>query len=111
MTISFGDNVRVLSTPETEALGLAGKNGQVYGETTPSVTNIEVIGNSENDIAINVNFEESEIDHWFSPSLLELIDHAPGTEIVVGNMRAVRNKDGTWEETKIGKKWWQFWKS
>lgn len=42
--ISFGDNVRVRSTLETEALGMAGHVGQVYGETTPSVTGMAVVG-------------------------------------------------------------------
>ena len=34
--ISFGDRVRVLSTPFTEELGIAGVVGQVYGQTVPS---------------------------------------------------------------------------
>ncbi len=48
----------------------------------------------------------------------------PGTEIRVGNIKAVRNADGTWSETTIDgarieprfpslkltrKRWWQFW--
>ena len=36
----FGDNVRIRVTPETEAAGVAGLRGQVYGETTPSVTEV-----------------------------------------------------------------------
>ena len=39
----FGDNVRIRSTPLTEELGFAGLSGSIYGETTPSVTSIEVI--------------------------------------------------------------------
>ena len=42
MAISFGDNVRVLTTQLTTALGLAGLTGAVYGETTPSDTGVEV---------------------------------------------------------------------
>ena len=57
MAISFGDHVRVLASKETESLGLSGKSGQVYGETTPSSTGVKVIGNTEGDYAINVSFE------------------------------------------------------
>lgn len=42
--ISFGDNVRVRSTDLSESVGLAGLAGQVYGETTPSKTGVELIG-------------------------------------------------------------------
>jgi hypothetical protein len=56
-TISFGDNVRVRATSLTQELGLAGMSGQVYGETTPSVTNVEVIGELREDYAINVFFD------------------------------------------------------
>lgn len=112
MTITFGDNVRILSSPETDERELSGKTGQVYGETTPSVTAVEVIGEVKNDYAINVSIEELRSEFWFAPELLELVDHAEGTEIVIGNYRAVRRADGTWEEsgTNTNKKWWQFWK-
>ena len=33
--ITFGDNVRVRPSPETETRGVAGLLGQVYGETRP----------------------------------------------------------------------------
>jgi len=112
MTISFGDNVRVLSTPETETLGLTGKEGQVYGETTPSITNVDVIGNIENDFALNVFLDDLNKDYWFTPQLLELIDHGEGNVIEAGNIRAVRKADGSWEESEINraKKWWQIWR-
>lgn len=112
MKIAFGDNVRILSSHETDELNLSGKAGQVYGETTPSVTAVEVIGEVKNDYAINVSIEELGSDFWFAPELLELIDHAEGTEIVIGKYRAIRRADGTWDEsgTNSNKKWWQFWK-
>ena len=53
-SISFGDHVRVRSTPLTEERGLAGLDGNVHGETTPSVTGVEVIGELKSDYAINV---------------------------------------------------------
>jgi hypothetical protein len=66
-TISFGDNVRVRAAPLTQELGLAGMAGQVYGETTPSVTNVEVIGEIQEDYAINVFFDDRNEGFWFAP--------------------------------------------
>ena len=111
MNISFGDNVRVLSSTETDEKNLSGKIGQVYGETTPSSTSVEVIGEVKDDFAINVSFEDVGSEYWFAPELLELVDHAEGTEMIVGNIRAVRQADGSWKESEINstKKWWQFW--
>jgi hypothetical protein len=110
--VSFGDNVKILSSEETDKLNLSGKIGQVYGETTPSVTGVEVIGGVEEDFALNVNIEDLNEQYWFAHHLLEFIDHAEGTTLQVGNIKAVRRNDGSWEETKIppDKKWWQFWK-
>ncbi|MBX6312193.1 MAG: hypothetical protein IRY99_04640 [Isosphaeraceae bacterium] len=98
MAISFGDNVRVASTPLTVSLGLAGLMGQVYGETTPSVTGVEVVGRSAADYAVNVQLDGRDESLWFAPELLEFVDHAPGTEIVIGNKRLVRTASGEWVE-------------
>ena len=49
--MDFGDNVRVVTTPETSKLNLAGLTGRVDGWTTPSVTGVEVI---ESDLFDNV---------------------------------------------------------
>ncbi len=68
--ISFGDNVRILSTPDTEATGLAGLVGNVHGVTTPSVIGIDVIGQITEDIAFNVFFEDRQEGFWFAPGLL-----------------------------------------
>ena len=116
-TISFGDNVRVRASPLTQGLGLAGMIGQVYGETTPSVTNVEVIGEIQEDFAINVFFDERKEAFWFAPELLELIDHAPGTEIRLDGVskKWVRTASGEWaesdtEDSESGRKpWWKFW--
>ena len=112
MAISFGDNVRVLPTLETDEAGISGKQGAVYGETTPSSTGIEVIGEVLNDYAINVHFEQLDKSVWLAPELLEFVNHGEGTEIVIGNHRAVRRGDGSWQETQIStnKRWWQFWR-
>ncbi len=112
MNIAFGDTVRILSSPETDAIGVSGKTGQVYGETTPSVTSVDVIGHNTDDFAINVSIEGVEEQYWFASNLLEFVDHAEGTEIIIGNHRAVRRADGNWDESKITpeRKWWQFWR-
>lgn len=112
MTIGFGDNVRVRITPVTEERGIAGVRGNVQGETTPSVTSVEVIGEVIDDCALYVQPDDEGSDgFWIVPSLLEFVDHAPGTEMIAGNVRAVRQEDGSWQETRIPTKkpWWKFW--
>ena len=108
--IGFGDNVRVCRTTVTEQAGIAGAIGNVHGETTPSVTGVEVIGELTDDYALHVAPEQGE-GFWIVPSLLEFIDHAPGTELVVGDVKAVRQEDGSWKERYIDTKrpWWKFW--
>lgn len=94
----FGDNVRIRRTPLTESLGLAGLDGCVYGETTPSVTGVKVIGETEQDFALNVVIEGKEDDLWFAPELVEFVDHAEGTQIRIGTRRFSRDAAGEWEE-------------
>lgn len=114
--ISFGDNVRVNSAPDTIARGLAGEVGTIYGETTPSVTGVEVIGTLVTDYAINVHFEHRNESFWFAPELVDLVDHSPGTEIRLDGVskKWTRAADGSWIEEntsgpKAGKPWWRFW--
>jgi hypothetical protein len=98
MAISFGDKVRIASTALTDSLGLAGLTGLVYGETTPSVTKVDVVGELTGDYAINICLDGRDETLWFAPELLEFVDHAPGTEIVLGNKRLVRSASGQWVE-------------
>lgn len=115
--ISFGDNVRVLSSDITIQKGLVGLTGQVYGETTPSCTGVEVIGELKSDYAINVHFEERNESLWFAPELLEFVNHAPGTVITLKGVpkKWTRTESGEWQEEAIGntrekaKPWWKFW--
>ena len=115
--ISFGDSVRVVSSPLTTKLGFAGFVGQVYGETTPSLTRVEVIGENHQDYAINVFFGNHDEAFWFAPDLLEIVDHAPGTELRIESVpkKWVRVATGEWIESNIedlGAKrtpWWKFW--
>jgi len=39
----FGDRVRIKDSDETRAAGIAGMEGDVYGVTTPSVTNAGIL--------------------------------------------------------------------
>lgn len=112
---SFGDTVRIRSSPETESKGVAGLTGQVYGQSTPSVTGVKVIGELTSDYAINVFFEGRNESFWFAPALVEFVDHAPGTEIRLDGTakKWIRTETGEWQEESIGTKrakpWWRFW--
>ena len=112
---TFGDLVKVKSSKETIELNLANKTGEIFGETTPSITEVEVIGDVIDDYAINVFFEELDEGYWFTQDLLEPIEGDPDREIeiTVGNHTLTKNKDGSWEnKTKSlpeKKQWWKFW--
>ena len=115
--ITFGDTVLVLSAPETEAVGIAGKKGRVYGLTTPSNTGVEVVGTLRRDHAINVFFEDLDRSVWLPQELLECVDHGAGTVISLDgvNERWVRRDDGSWAELKSPpaaghRPWWRFWR-
>ena len=93
----IGDNVRVLRSDITEALGLAGRVGVCHGFTTPSATGVEVVGGATEDIAFALHFEDDGMDEvWFSPALLEFADHAPGLRATVGDQEFVKAEDGSW---------------
>jgi len=96
--VSFGDNVRVRVTPVTESHGVAGLAGVVHGWTTPSVTSVSVIGGVEQDYAVAVQFEGRGAALWFTPELLEFLDHGAGQEMRVGDKRWVRSQTGEWIE-------------
>lgn len=102
-SISYGDNVRVLRTAETEQLGIADLIGNVYGETTPSETDVKVIGRPEVDYALNVYFETLDSSYWLAPNLLQFVNHAPGTEIHVHGspFKSVHQPDGTWKDIPV----------
>jgi hypothetical protein len=97
---SFGDHVRIRSTPETEAAGVAGAEGHVHGFTTPSVTGVPVIGVPTDDFALNVFFEDRGESLWFAADLVQALDHAPGSEIRLKGVpkRWVRDASGEWTE-------------
>jgi hypothetical protein len=129
VAISFGDNVRVRDTPLTRARALADLTGVVHGHTTPSVTQVEVIGDLLSDFAIAVHIERLGAPLWFAAELLEFINHGAGTVITIGTHKLIRQADSSWLEEKTGgsfkdpgmahsgyrrftrssRPWWKFW--
>lgn len=103
MNVSYGDNVRILRTAETERLGIADMIGNVYGETTPSESRVVVIGKPEVDHALKVYFDTLDTSYWLAPHLLEFVNHAPGTEVHVHGspFKSVRQPDGTWKDVSV----------
>lgn len=100
----FGDNVRVRPTAETQTAGYAGRAGSVMGETTPSVTEVEVVGGAADDYALAVSFDGTDDVVWFAPELLELVDHGAGAEITIHadpTRKWVRNASGGWDEVRL----------
>jgi hypothetical protein len=97
---SFADRVRIKRTEETERLGLAGLEGQVFGYTTPSVTDVAVVGILSDDYAVNVHFDELDEEFWFADDLVEQIDRSPGTVISLEGRGTewVRLPNGEWQE-------------
>jgi hypothetical protein len=92
---TIGDNVRIRASAETERSGHAGWTGTFYGFTTPSVTGVGFVGATGLDLAYNVGFD-NDADAWFAPELVEVVDHAPGSEMTIGDRRFVRSADGEW---------------
>jgi len=86
--------------------------GSVFGETTPSITGNEVIGDSEENHAIHVFFDDTKRGFWFVPELLEVIDHASGAEIRLKGVPTatwIRSPTGGWEKIDAVdvKPWWE----
>lgn len=97
-TLSFGDMVRIRTTPLTEKLGLAGHTGCIFGETMPSTSGVEVIGEVTGDYAVNVMIEARDEQLWFAPNLVEFIDHGAGMDLIIGDRHLVRDASGEWSE-------------
>ncbi len=120
-SISFGDHVRVRSTPLTEVRGLAGLDGNVHGETTPSVTGVEVIGELKSDYAINVFLMTLERGIGSRQNYSSFLILQLATTITINGVSKIwtRTSQGDWKEEsteenphteKSSKKpWWKFW--
>lgn len=112
MVVSFGDNVRILSGAATDAAGISGLSGCIYGETVPSASGVPVLGELSEDYAINVYVEDLNQDFWLDPTLVQFIDHGAGMEITIAGAasRFVRQPDGSWMDVPSARKaWWRFW--
>ena len=93
----FGDRVRIRSTPETVGLGIAERVGVVYGQSIPSKSGVgPVVGDRGEDYAFNVDFQDGSDGLWYAPHLVDFVDFAPGTEVMVGSEFYVRTSAGGW---------------
>ena len=112
----FGDSVRIKDTALTREKQVAGLHGVIYGFTTPSVSQVPVIGELSGDRAFNVFFDERSEGLWFVPELIELVSRSAQLEITIGGVAVemVRRADGGWDEyiTSPEKKrpWWKLWR-
>ena len=110
---TFGNLVTIKESLETDELELSNKTGEIYGETTPSITEVEVIGDLMADYAINVYFDDLNESFWFAPGLLEPIelDDDFEVEMSIENTTWIKTKEG-WSEPQFkgpNKAWWKFW--
>lgn len=94
--LTMGDNVRMRDTGLTRALGVAGKSGTIDGETKPSVSGVEVLGQLSEDYAVAVFFNDLALTFWFPADLVEFVDHAAGLTIRIGDSEYIRDADGHW---------------
>ncbi|QNL22256.1 hypothetical protein HZR84_09995 [Hyphobacterium sp. CCMP332] len=116
---SFGNKVKIKDSPETREKELAGKVGDVYGQTTPSMMDFEIIGTPKDDFAVNVYFDDLQTSYWFDADLLETIDDGQGSVITLDGVdkKWTKGENGQWIEEDTtpttqspDKKWWEFWK-
>ena len=96
----FANRVRIKTTDETRRLGLAGREGQVFGWTTPSLMGVSVIGSRTEDYAVNVHFDDLNESFWFSEDLVEQLDNGAGTVVALEGVHKewVRLPNGDWDE-------------
>ncbi len=104
--LTMGDNVKMRDTDLTRALGIAGAAGSILGETRPSVSGVDVLGEVADDFAVCVHINTLDLEFWFAADLIEFVDHAPGAKIEIGGTHFVRDVDGIWHEYKPGDEGW-----
>ena len=100
---SFGNKISLKSTRETEVRGFANHIGEIYGQTTSSMMDFEVIGEVKENIAFNIYFEESNESIWFAEHLIEEIDNGQGATISLDGIEKTwtKNSNGEWLEKNI----------
>ena len=101
MNIEFGDKVKFVDNETTRKAQVAMKEGTCLGFTTPSVTNIKFIGKTEIDHAISIELNDTKEIVWANQDLVEFVSYGEGQVIEIGNRRATRRTDGSWNEKII----------
>ena len=103
VVLSMGDHVRIRRSSLTEAAGIAGLEGTVFGQSVPSSSGVEVIGTAPDDYAVNVFVEERAEGYWLAPENVEFLSHDAGQEIRLEGMstKFVRRADGGWDEVAV----------
>lgn len=102
--IEMFDKVKILSSKETEEMGLAGQIGIVFGQTVPSSSGVEnVIGDKGDDYAVAVCVDDSSDPVWIAGHLVEFSDTNSGTQLTLQvseneTLKFEKNKDGSWTE-------------
>ena len=99
--ISFGDIVRMVVAPETSALGVAGKEGVVFGMSVPSSSGVSVVGKVSDDLAYNVFFDDLKKGWWFAPELVEFVGSDAGAVARLDGVpkKWVKQESGEWLES------------
>jgi hypothetical protein len=73
----FGDRVRIVTAPDTEASGFAGRIGEVWSESEPPARAIgPVIGDRGDGDAVSVLFEDTGDVVWFARHLVKRVERA-----------------------------------
>jgi len=99
----MGDHVRIRQNAVTEAAGIAGLDGPVFGESVPSSSGVAVIGPAPDDFAINVYVKERDESYWLAPEHVEFLDFGAGQEFWIKGMptKSVRRPDGGWDQVPV----------
>lgn len=109
MEPGFGDLVRIVSTPETERAGIAGRVGRVRGETQPSASGVAVIGRVgvADDFALQVQLDGRSESHWVTLDLVEFIDPRSAAPSPASEKPRARPKTEEWQEKDLPSSAWQ----
>jgi hypothetical protein len=100
-----------METPATQAAGVAGLVGTVFGDGKPMLPDDVVVGATAPEYALGVFFDERKVTIWFPEELLEFLDHDAGATITLQGVpkKWVRQASGEWLEldTPRGESLWR----
>jgi hypothetical protein len=96
----FGDRVRIRRAAETEAAGIAGRTGQVFGTTRPSFSGVAVLGSPAEDVALGVAIDNSGRQIWLEPAFVEFVGHQEGLTVTLDGVPKTwaRTESGFWQQ-------------